>query len=146
MAVAFGLGAGLTPKLPGTVGTLLAIPLWWWLSNLHSVLYLVITACAFVLGIWVCDQAMARLSQHDHPGIVIDEIVGYFLALAVVPVGLGWLLVSFVLFRLFDIVKPWPIGWLDRRVEGGVGVMLDDLVAGIYTAVCILIIRGLYTF
>ncbi|MDJ0957598.1 MAG: phosphatidylglycerophosphatase A [Arenicellales bacterium] len=142
MALAFGLGIGLTPKLPGTVGTLLAIPLWWWLSNLDLNSYLLITACAFLFGIWICQRASERLGQHDHSGIVFDEIVGYLLALVVVPVSVGWLLLSFVLFRFFDVVKPWPICWLDRRIKGGLGVMLDDLAAGIFTAVIILAARA----
>ena len=141
LAVAFGLGIGLTPRLPGTVGTLLAIPLWWWLSDLNVLSYLAITAGAFLLGIWVCNHATDTLGRHDHPGIVFDEIVGYLLALVVVPVNIGWLLLSFVLFRFFDIVKPWPICWLDRRIQGGFGVMLDDLIAGLCTAGVILIIR-----
>ena len=142
LAVAFGLGTGLTPRLPGTVGTLLAIPLWWWLSDLDVILYLAITGCAFLIGIWICNHAMGKLGPHDHPGIVFDEIVGYLLALVVVPTSVGWLLLSFVLFRFFDIVKPWPIGWLDRRIHGGFGVMLDDLAAGFYTAVIILAARA----
>lgn len=143
LALAFGLGAGLTPKLPGTVGTLWAIPLWWWLSGLGTTPYLVITGCVFVFGVWICNRAMSKLEQHDHPGIVLDEIVGYLLALVVVPASVGWVLLSFVLFRFFDIVKPWPINWLDQHVRGGLGVMLDDLVAGIGTALIILIARGI---
>ena len=85
---------------------------------------------------------MDKLGQRDHPEIVFDEIVGYLLALTAVPTSVGWLLLSFVLFRFFDIAKPWPINWLDRRVHGGFGVMLDDLVAGICTAAIILIARG----
>ena len=142
LAVAFGLGTGLTPKIPGTVGTLLAIPLWWWLSDLDSIVYLLIVACAFLFGIWICQRAMERLGQHDHSGIVFDEIVGYLLALVVVPTSIGWLLISFASFRFFDILKPWPICWLDRRIQGGFGVMLDDLAAGIYTAVIILVARA----
>ena len=139
--MAFGLGAGLVPKIPGTVGTLLAVPLWWLLSGKGAFSYLVITVCIFLLGIWICNRAMDKLGQRDHPEIVFDEIVGYLLALVTVPVSAGWLLLSFVLFRFFDIVKPWPINWLDQRVHGGFGVMLDDLAAGVYTAGIILVAR-----
>ena len=142
MAIAFGLGTGLTPKLPGTVGTLLAIPLWWWLSNLDLTGYLLIVTSTFLFGIWICRRASERLGQHDHSGIVFDEIVGYLLALVVVPASVGWLLLSFVLFRFFDVVKPWPICWLDRHIKGGLGVMLDDVAAGIFTAGIILAARA----
>ena len=94
-----------------------------------------------MFGVWVCNRAMARLAHHDHPGIVIDEIVGFLVALAAVPVDLGWVIAAFVLFRALDIVKPWPIGWLDRTIPGGLGVMLDDLAAGAATAVIITALR-----
>lgn len=141
LAIAFGLGTGLSVRAPGTVGTLLAIPLWWLLSTVNPLIYLATAVCAFVFGVWVCDRAMIRLAHHDHPGIVIDEIVGFFVALAAVPQDLGWLISAFVLFRVFDILKPWPISWLDRVVQGGFGVMLDDLVAGAATAVIITALR-----
>ena len=140
LAAAFGFGTGLSPKAPGTVGTLLAIPLWWLSSGLGTIPYLMLAAIGFIVGLWVCGRAISILGQHDHPGIVIDEIVGYFTALVVVPVDVRWLVLSFVLFRFFDIVKPWPIGWLDRRVGGGFGVMLDDLVAGLFTALVMLVV------
>lgn len=139
MACAFGLGAGLSPKAPGTVGTLLAIPLWWMSKGLGTVPYLVLASGGFILGIWACNQAMSIVGQHDHPGIVIDEVVGYFAALVVVPADPAWLILSFILFRFFDILKPWPIGWLDRNIGGGFGVMLDDLVAGLFTALIVLV-------
>lgn len=138
LATAFGFGAGLSPKAPGTVGTLLAIPLWWLSSGLGTIPYLTLAAVGFIVGIWVCGRALSLLGQHDHPGIVIDEVSGYFTALVVVPLDIRWLALSFVLFRFFDIIKPWPIGWLDRRVGGGFGVMLDDLVAGLFTALVLL--------
>ena len=141
LVIAFGLGTGLSARAPGTFGTLLAIPLWWALSAVDPVVYLLIAGCAFVFGVWICDRAVARLARHDHPGIVIDEIVGFLVALAAVPLNLGWLIAAFVLFRFFDIVKPWPISWLDREVRGGLGVMLDDLAAGAATAGVIIALR-----
>lgn len=142
LVVAFGFGAGLAPKFPGTVGTLVALPLWWALSNFDPVWYLITVGFGFILGIWVCGRASAQLGQHDHTGIVIDEIVGYLLALAVVPFTLWGAVFSFVIFRMFDILKPWPISWLDRHVPGGLGIMLDDLVAGIFTALVVIAARA----
>jgi phosphatidylglycerophosphatase A len=131
---AFGFGLGLLPRAPGTFGSLLAIPLWWLMSAFGTAVYLWAATAAFAAGIWACSRAAALTGEHDHPGIVIDEIVGYYVALAVIPMELNWLVVSFFLFRLLDILKPWPIGWLDRTVGGGLGVMLDDLIAGLFTA------------
>lgn len=136
--VASGFGAGLAPRAPGTFGTLLAIPLWWVLYGAGPAIYLGLAAAGFVAGILICNRATAVLGAHDHPGIVIDEVVGYFAALVVVPLKLQWLILSFLLFRIFDILKPWPISWLDSRVDGGLGIMLDDLVAGVFTAVVML--------
>lgn len=141
LAAAFGLGAGLSPVAPGTAGTVLAVPLWWLLSDVGAVAYLGLTGVAFIFGLWVCGRAQIRLDRHDHPGIVVDEIVGFMLALAAVPVSVPWVLGAFVLFRALDILKPWPIGWLDRRVAGALGVMLDDLAAGILTALVVLASR-----
>lgn len=109
-------------------------------SDLGLLPYLVLTILAFAFGVWICERAMLILGEHDHRGIVVDEIVGYFAALAFVPTGLWWVILSFFLFRLFDIVKPWPINWLDRRVPGGFGVMVDDLAAGAYTAIVIVLL------
>jgi phosphatidylglycerophosphatase A len=139
---AFGFGAGLAPWAPGTFGTLLAIPLWWIVSGTGLRMYLLLAAAGFVVGIWICNRATTALGEHDHPGIVIDEVVGYFAALVVVPPDLVWLALSFLVFRMFDIFKPWPINWLDRKVGGGLGIMLDDLIAGVFTAaVMVAVIR-----
>ena len=94
--------------------------------------YLLVTAALFLIGIWLCGRTSSDLGVHDHGGIVWDEWVGLLVALWQVPAGWGWLLAGFLLFRLFDIVKPWPISWLDRRVAGGFGIMVDDLLAGLY--------------
>jgi len=136
--VAFGFGAGLARKAPGTAGTLVGVPLAWALLWLPPPAYLGVTAVLFVFGVWVCDRSARLLGVHDYPGIVFDEIVGFLVAAAPLlrhPAhGAVWLLPAFVLFRFFDIFKPWPIGWLDARVHGGFGIMLDDLVAGVYAA------------
>ena len=129
--LAFGFGSGLLPKAPGTWGTLIGIPFFLLLSQLSRVDYMLATLALFGLGVWACGKVGRELGVHDHPAIVWDEVVGYLVTMAGVPVDWRWLLGGFLLFRLFDIVKPWPVRWFDRRVAGGVGVMVDDLVAGL---------------
>lgn len=140
--IAFGFGAGLARHAPGTWGTLVAVPLAWALLWLPWPAYLVATLLAFGLGCWACGESGRLLGVEDYPGFVFDEVVGYLIAVAPVLAWLGpldpWLapalLFAFVAFRAFDILKPWPIGWLDRRIHGGFGVMLDDAGAGVYSA------------
>ncbi len=135
--LATGFGLGLSPRAPGTVGTLLGIPLAmasFYLQPLAAALLLV--GCFFV-GVHVCEQTSRRLGVHDHGGIVWDEVVGYMIAVLGYPPTLFWLGLGFVLFRLFDIWKPWPIGLLDRKVGGGLGIMLDDVIAGVYAWLCL---------
>lgn len=134
--LAFGFGAGCSPKAPGTMGTLLAVAVYLPLSRLPLAAYSAVLLVVIVSGIWLCGKAARDLGVHDHPGIVWDEIAGYLLTMLAAPAGLLWVGVGFVLFRLFDIWKPWPIRWLDRRVGGGFGIMLDDLVAGAAAALC----------
>lgn len=135
--LAFGFGAGCSPRAPGTMGTLLAVGIYLPLSHLPLSAYALVLLVVSLGGIWLCDQASRDLGVHDHPGIVWDEIAGYLLTMFAAPPGLLWIAVGFAFFRLFDIWKPWPIGWLDRRVSGGLGIMLDDLVAGVFAAVCL---------
>jgi phosphatidylglycerophosphatase A len=94
--------------------------------------FLAVIALSFLLGIWLCDAAASNLGVHDHPGIVWDEFVGLWVSCIALPTGWPWLLAAFVLFRFFDILKPWPIRWLDRKVPGGLGIMVDDLLAGLF--------------
>lgn len=135
--LAFGFGSGLSPKAPGTAGTLVAIPLYLLAAPLPLAGYTLFIIATFLLGTWLCDSASKQLGVHDHPGIVWDEFVGYWITLWAVPFGWQWVLAGFVLFRLFDIAKPWPIGWLDRRVHGGLGIMIDDVVAGVMACGCL---------
>lgn len=130
--LAFGLGSGLSPKAPGTAGTLVAIPIYCALSYLPWMFYLGVLAAAFAVGVYLCGKTAKDLGVHDHPGIVWDEFVGFWITMIAVPAGWVWILSGFVLFRLFDIWKPWPIRWADRKVEGGMGIMLDDVLAGAY--------------
>ncbi|MEJ2591789.1 MAG: phosphatidylglycerophosphatase A [Candidatus Thiodiazotropha sp.] len=134
--LAFGFGSGLAPKAPGTFGTLAAVPVYLLLQPLPSSLYLLLLAGGFLAGIAICGRTSRDLGVHDHGGIVWDEIIGFLVTMTpVVHNGWWWILPGFALFRLFDIFKPWPIGWLDRRLQGGLGIMLDDLVAGLFAAV-----------
>jgi phosphatidylglycerophosphatase A len=142
--LAFGGGAGLAPKAPGTVGSLVALPIYLLLLPLAPFAYGVLVTALFLLGVWACARTERDLGVHDHPGIVWDEIVGMLVTLFLAPVGWAWLLIGFGLFRLFDIWKPYPISWLNDHVKGGWGIMLDDLAAGIVAAVCLQLLVWLY--
>ncbi|WP_457668688.1 phosphatidylglycerophosphatase A family protein [Thiolapillus sp.] len=130
--LAFGFGSGCAPFAPGTWGTLLAVLLYLPLSLLPLGWYLWVLVLVILSGIWLCGRTSRDLGVHDHGGIVWDEFAGYFVTMIAAPAGWWWIITGFLLFRLFDIWKPWPIGWLDKRVKGGLGIMVDDLVAGGY--------------
>ena len=130
--LAFGFGSGLVPKAPGTAGTLAAIIPWLWLSQLSLLNYSLIVIFCSVLGVYLCGKTSKDLGVHDHSGIVWDEFCGFWLTMIAVPSGWQWLVLGFALFRFFDIVKPWPINWLDKNLSTGLGIMLDDIVAGIF--------------
>lgn len=129
--LAFGFGSGLARYAPGTFGTLAAIPLYLLMQGLSLALYLGITAALFALGVWICGRTARALGVHDAPSIVWDEVVGYLLVMAAAPHSLWAMVLGFLLFRVFDIAKPWPIRWVDRRVTGGIGIMLDDVLAAV---------------
>lgn len=132
--LAFGFGAGLVPGAPGTAGTLLAFPLFWLLQpRLAASEFLVLLAVMFAAGIWACDKTGRTLGAADHGGMVWDEIVAFLLVLFFTPDTLYWQACAFLLFRLFDILKPQPIRYYDRTFKSGFGVMLDDLIAAFYT-------------
>ncbi len=135
--LAFGFGSGLSPVAPGTMGTLAAIPLYFLLSPLSLPLYLLVLVALFLFGVWVCGESERLLGLEDPGGIVWDEIVGFLVAMAAAPSGWGWLVLGFVLFRIFDIFKPFPINYFDTHLHGGLGIMLDDILAGVY-AFCFL--------
>ena len=139
--LAFGFGTGLAPKAPGTFGTFVGVVLFIPAQHLPLTWYLTGVGLLFVLGIWLCDKTARELGVHDHPGIVWDEIVGFLITMAAAPSGGLWIVVGFILFRLFDILKPWPIGYIDRRLTGGIGIMLDDALAGLYGLITL---QGLY--
>lgn len=132
--LAFGFGSGLIKIMPGTMGTIAAIPLYLMLIQTSQWLYVLITLLSMGLGITICGQAARKLDSEDYGGIVWDEIAGFLITMCWIPFSWQNLLAGFVWFRIFDIFKPWPIKWLDKQVEGGFGIMLDDVVAGIFAA------------
>lgn len=133
--LAFGFGAGLLPWAPGTFGSIPGLLLAWITLPLSMEWKLMVASALVMAGIWVCGESARRLGTHDHPGIVWDEITGMYLTLLVAPTQIAYWALAFALFRLFDIWKPWPIRDLDHRMAGGVGIMLDDLVAALYAAI-----------
>lgn len=131
--IASGFGAGLSPRAPGTVGSLLALLPWWLLVRPLSLpIQLLVLAIAFGIGVWAANWVIAKTGIADPSVVVWDEFVGLWIALLLVPAGWPWLLAGFALFRLFDIWKPWPVSWADQKLHGGFGVMLDDMFAGLY--------------
>jgi phosphatidylglycerophosphatase A len=131
--LAYGFGAGLSPMAPGTMGTLVAIPIYLLLATLPTALYLVAVALLIAVGIWACDKAVQGAADQDPPAIVWDEVVGFLVAMTAAPMGLPWIIAGFLLFRLFDIYKPWPVDWAQERFRGGLGIIADDVVAGALT-------------
>jgi len=129
---AFGFGAGLLPKAPGTAGTLVAIPIVMLVAACGWQVHALFAAVAVLVGIPLCGASARRLGVHDHPGIVWDEIAGYLITMLAVPATWQWLIAGFVLFRFFDILKPWPIREADHSLTGGLGIMLDDVIAGLF--------------
>lgn len=141
--VAFGFGLGLLPVGPGTWGSLLGIPLYLLLLPLGFEAYMGCVIAAFLAGIWLCGESARRLGAHDHPGIVWDEVVGMLFTLAAVPPEWPWILAGFLAFRAADIWKPWPIRDLDHRLSGGLGIMLDDVVAAAYAVIFLVFLQVL---
>jgi len=131
VCLGLGLGSGLSPKAPGTAGTLVTVPLFLLMQNLPLMVYAIITAAITLVGIWICSYSSKKLGVHDHPAIVIDEIAGFLITMFAAPDGWQWLFAGFILFRFFDALKPWPISWLDKNINGGFGIMIDDVVAGL---------------
>ncbi len=141
--LALGGGSGLSPRAPGTVGTVVGMAIYWPIAELDKSLYLGIVVALFALGIPLCRRTAATMGAHDHPAIVWDEIVGFLVTMAFVDPSLISCLIGFVAFRTFDIFKPWPIGELDRRVHGGTGIMLDDVFAALYAGIALVFIEYL---
>ena len=136
---AYGFGSGLIPWAPGTFGTLLGVVIYLLLWPVPHWLYWLITLILFIAGIFICGYSARKMGVEDPGAVNWDEVVGYLVTMAFAPRGWPWMLAGFVLFRLFDILKPWPIRWLDRRVKGGLGIMLDDVAAAVASAILLYI-------
>ena len=139
--LAFGFGSGLSRYAPGTMGTIAAIPLAAVLTALPGAWFWPLLVLLFIAGVWLCDVSSRRLGQHDPGGIVWDEMVAYWLTVAFVPVTWAWWLAAFMLFRFFDILKPWPIRQVEKRFDGGLGIMLDDIVAAVYAMIILAVLQ-----
>lgn len=133
--IASGFGSGLAPFAPGTVGSAVALLPWLWLRTLSMPYYIIAIVLAFAVGVWASAWVVRRSGVQDPQIVVWDEFVGVWIALIAVPAGWIWMLAGFGLFRLFDIWKPWPVRWADEKIGGGIGVMLDDVFAGIYALI-----------
>lgn len=131
--LALGFGSGLAPKAPGTFGTLAAIPLFFLLALLTPTAYLIAVIVMSIAGVYICGKAANDVGVHDHPAIVWDEFIGFFITMFMIPVSWQSIVMGFLLFRLFDILKPWPISFIDKKMSGGMGIMLDDILAGLFS-------------
>jgi phosphatidylglycerophosphatase A len=143
--LALGFGTGLSPVAPGTFGTLLAVPLGFLLLQLPTGVAVAVVAIAVAAGIFITGESAKRLGIHDHSGIVWDEIAAFLGLVLLIPPGWPWIALGFLAFRAFDILKPWPIRDVDHRLAGGLGIMLDDLVAAVFAAVSVRLIEYLTT-
>lgn len=142
--LSFGFGSGLSPVSPGTMGTLVAFPFYGYLAPRFSdTAFILLLACLFLFGVWLCNKTGIALGVADYGGIVWDEIVAFMLVLSFTPHGLVWKLLAFSLFRFFDIVKPPPIRHFDRTWHGGMGVMFDDILAAGYTLLCMALMKSM---
>ncbi|WP_318437727.1 phosphatidylglycerophosphatase A [Photobacterium leiognathi] len=139
--LATGFGSGLAKYVPGTMGTLAAIPFYLLLAQLPFGWYLVAVLVAALIGVKICTITSGDMKVHDHGSIVWDEFVGFWITMAIVPtVSWQWVLTGFILFRFFDMVKPWPISWLDKHVKGGFGIMVDDILAGFMAMIALWVV------
>ena len=144
--ISFGFGSGLFPRAPGTAGTLAALPIYWYIApQVTEMQLLLLLIAAFGIGIWACEKTGKALGAADYGGMVWDEIVAFMVVLLFTPPGFFWTLLAFSLFRFFDIVKPPPIRQFDRTWPGGLGVMLDDILAAGYTLLCLAAIKNFLT-
>lgn len=141
--LATGFGSGLAPVAPGTFGTVAAIPFYLTFTLTPFYVFALFTLLTCIVGPYICGKAAADIGVHDHKAIVWDEFAGMFITLCFVPFSWTAVALGFVLFRFFDIVKPWPISYLDKHVHGGLGIMIDDIAAGVAAGISL---WGLLTF
>jgi len=142
--IALGFGSGMSPKAPGTAGTLITVPLVYLLQTQSLLFYSLVTLFVLLTGPWVCGYAAKKLQVHDHSSIVYDEIAGFLITMYMMPANWTFMLAGFVLFRFFDAVKPWPISWLDKNLQGGFGIMFDDVIAGIFSLLSLMLFQHWY--
>ena len=135
LLLATGFGVGYSRIAPGTLGTLIAIPNYYFLSGIPSPLYEITLIGFFFLSVWISENAEIFFGKKDDQRIVIDEIVGFLITMLWVPKTIHFILIGFFLFRFFDILKPFPIRRLEKRLKGGYGVVLDDVMAGVYSSI-----------
>ena len=136
--LAVGLGSGMSPIMPGTMGSAMAIPLWLLFDGLQPFLYWVLIVVAFIFGCFLCQKTSDDTQTHDSGHIVWDEFVGMWITLFFIPqISVLWIAIAFVAFRVFDMAKPWPIRWFDKRVPGGFGIMVDDMIAAIFSSLTV---------
>lgn len=133
--IAFGFGTGAIPIAPGTCGTLIAIPIYLYLCTYSYKMYFIFASLITLFSIWLCGKVSAELEVKDHQGMCLDEIVGFLVTMLGAPAGWGWIIIGFILFRCFDIWKPWPLAWIDTHITGGLGMILDDVAAGLYSLI-----------
>ncbi|WP_334328114.1 phosphatidylglycerophosphatase A [Gilliamella apicola] len=139
--LAVGLGSGMSPIMPGTMGSAMAIPLWLLFNGLQPYLYWILIVVAFIFGCFLCQKTSDDTHTHDSGHIVWDEFVGMWITLFFIPqISVLWVAIAFVAFRVFDMAKPWPIRWFDKRVPGGFGIMVDDVIAAIFSSVTVYVI------
>jgi len=143
--LATGFGVGYSPVAPGTLGTLIAIPVYYFLSEIPSPLYEITLIGFFFLSVWVSENAERLFGKKDDQRIVIDEIIGFLITMLWVPKTIRFVMIGFFLFRFFDILKPFPIRRLEKRFKGGFGVVLDDVAAGVYANVVLQIVSYYFT-
>jgi phosphatidylglycerophosphatase A len=143
--LAFGFGAGLLPIAPGTWASFFTALVFWLIAPLPIIGLVFVIVLMFVAGVWICGESARRIGVHDHGGIVFDEIVGMLLTLTVVSHEAVWIAVAFLLFRIADVWKPWPIRDVDHRMAGGLGIMLDDVLAAFYAALVTFFMQRIFT-
>jgi phosphatidylglycerophosphatase A len=133
--IAFGFGSGASPVAPGTAGTLAAIPIYLLLQNFSLPIYLILISLFTIGSIFLCEKISKETGTEDHPGMCIDEFIGFFVTMINAAPGIGWIILGFILFRIFDIWKPWPIRLVDKKIHGGLGMILDDVLAGFFALI-----------
>lgn len=143
--ISLGFGSGKLPHAPGTYGTVVGIPIFLLMADLSLFNYVLLCLILLGIGIWASQRYSDFLGVHDHGSIVWDEVVGYLITMTATPAEWQWIILGFILFRVFDIWKPWPINLLDKHVHGGFGIMMDDVLAGVYGAVVLLAVQYFIT-